>query len=379
MATITRIEAVLITVPLKRDYKGSVYSVPQKNAIITRIHTDDGLVGECANGEGRIEGHEAAFGILRDELAPLLLGQDSTRIEQLWARMWPVTFRHLMHARPAVRAIGCMDSALWDLMGKRCNMPLYRLWGGARESVPIVAIGGQYGEGFTLADYGREMEEYVRLGLAGCKFKVGGRTPQEDAQRTQAAREAGGADFILCADANRAWSRQEALDYARRVQHLGLRWFEEPCHWNNDLKDMAYLRATCGLPLAAGQSEITVEGCRDLIAEGAVDVCNLDASWGGGPTAWLRVAHTAAAFGVQMAHHGEPVLGAHLLAAVPNGTYVETHHPDRDPLFHTGLVDRGEIRGGHYMLTEAPGFGVGYDAAFVTRYEHARMDLRSKP
>jgi len=142
---------------------------------------------------------------------------------------------------------------------------------------------------------------------------------------------------------------------------------------------MAYLRATCGLPLAAGQSEITVEGCRDLIAEGAVDVCNLDASWGGGPTAWLRVAHTAAAFGVQMAHHGEPVLGAHLLAAVPNGTYVETHHPDRDPLFHTGLVDRGEIRGGHYMLTEAPGFGVGYDAAFVSRYEHARMDVRSKP
>jgi D-arabinonate dehydratase len=378
MSVISRIEAVLVSVPLKRDYRGSTYSVPQKNAIITRIHTDDGLVGECANGEGRIEAHETAFAILRDELTPLLLGADPTRIEHLWARMWPVTFRHAMNPRQAVRAIGCADSALWDLLGQRAGLPLFRLWGGARESVPIVAIGGQYGDGFTLADYGREMEGYRALGLAGCKFKVGGRSPQEDAQRTAAAREAGGADFVLCADANRAWNRHDALDYARRVRDLGLRWFEEPCHWNNDLQDMALLRATSGLPMAAGQSEITAEGCRDLIAGNAVDVCNLDASWGGGPTVWLRVARMAACYGVQMAHHGEPVVGAHLLAAVENGTYVETHHPDRDPLFHGGITGRGKIEAGHYHLTEAPGWGVGYDPQFVKAHERARFDLSAK-
>jgi D-arabinonate dehydratase len=140
---------------------------------------------------------------------------------------------------------------------------------------------------------------------------------------------------------------------------------------------MALLRATCGIPIAAGQSEITAEGCRDLIAGGAVDVCNLDASWGGGPTAWLRVAGMAACYGVQMAHHGEPVLGAHLLAAVSNGTYVETHHPNRDPLFHGGLTGRGEIKDGHYHLTDAPGFGVGYDPAFIRAHEHARFDLKA--
>lgn len=375
MARITRVEAVLVTVPLKRDFKGSSYSVPEKNAIITRIHTDDGLVGECANGEGRLAAHEAGFAILRDEIAPLLLGADPTRIQHLWARMWAVTYRHMMNPRPAVRAVGCADSALWDLMGHRAGLPLFRLWGAARESVPIVAIGGQYADGFSVADYGREMEDYLALGLAGCKFKVGGRSPREDAERTAAARSCGGEGFILCADANRAWNRHDALDYARRVSGLGLRWFEEPCHWNNDLQDMALLRATGGLPIAAGQSEITVEGCRDLIAGGAVDVCNLDASWGGGPTAWLRVAGLAACHGVQMAHHGEPVLGAHLLAAVDNGTFVETHHPDRDPLFHGGLTGRGRIENGHYHLTEAPGFGVGYEPGFVRKYEHARFDL----
>lgn len=374
MSKITRVEAVLVSVPLKRDFGGSTYNVPEKNAILTRIHTDDGLVGECANGEGRLEAHEAGFRILRDQVAPLLLGADPTRIEHLWARMWRVTLRHMMNPRPAVRAIGCADSALWDLMGQRTGLPLFRLWGGAREAVPIVAIGGQYADGFTVTDYGREMEAYRKLGLAGCKFKVGGRSPREDAERTAAAREWGGPDFVLCADANRAWSRQEAQDYARRVRDLDLRWFEEPCHWNNELQDMAVLRATCGLPIAAGQSEITAEGCRDLIAGGAVDVCNLDASWGGGPTVWLRVARMAACYGIQMAHHGEPVVGAHLLAAVENGTYLETHHPDRDPLFHGGITGRGRIEGGAYHLTEAPGWGVGYESGFVQKYEKARFE-----
>jgi D-galactarolactone cycloisomerase len=375
MNPITRIEAVLVTVPLKRNFGGSVYDVPSKNAIVTRIHTRDGIVGECANGEGGLGWHETAFAMMRDELAPKLLGQDPSRIAYLWDLMWGFTHRHAGDRRAAVRAIGSLDSALWDLHGKTADMPLFRLWGGARASVPIVAIGGQYGEGFTLADYGREMESYLGLELAGCKFKVGGRTPKEDAERTAAARDAGGNAFVLCADANRGWNRATALEYAKLAATSNLRWFEEPCHWDSDLQDMAYLRMVTGIPIAAGQSELTLQGCRNLIAEGAVDVCNLDASWGGGPTVWLRVAQVAAAYGVEMAHHGEPVLGAHLLASVPNSTFVETHHPDRDPLFWGGLAERGTIKQGVYHLTEAPGFGVSYDLGFIAKHTHAQFDV----
>ena len=92
--------------------------------------------------------------------------------------------------------------------------------GGARDKLPIIAIGGQYGENFTPAHYGREMEEYRALGLAGCKFKVGGQSPAEDAARTAAARGAGGDDFILCVDANRGWPRATALEFARLTQSL---------------------------------------------------------------------------------------------------------------------------------------------------------------
>jgi D-arabinonate dehydratase len=217
---ITRIEVFALSVKLPRDFRGSVYSVPQKNALVTRIHTDHGPIGEAVNGEGAAGIQREMVEIIERELTPLLIGQDPNRIESLWARMWPATFRGSRGKQAPVRAIACVDRALWDLLGKAAGLPLYILWGGARAKLPIIAIGGQYGENFTPADYGREMEGYRALGLAGCKFKVGGKSPAEDAERTAAARHAGGEGFVLCVDANRGWPRAAALDFAtyRRSQ-----------------------------------------------------------------------------------------------------------------------------------------------------------------
>jgi L-alanine-DL-glutamate epimerase-like enolase superfamily enzyme len=72
-------------------------------------------------------------------------------------------------------------------------------------------------------------------------------------------------------------------------------------------------------------------GCHDLMEAGAIDVCNFDASWSGGPTAWRRAAAIALAYDVEMGHHEEPQVSAHLLASQPHGTYAEYFHPDRDP------------------------------------------------
>ena len=366
---IAKVEAIALQVKLPRDFKGSIYSVPQKNAIVTRIQTDEGLVGECVNGEGEAALQKPMIEIIEQELAPLLLGADPARIEAHWSAMWKrATWRGSRDVRAAVRAVACVDSALWDIAGKAAGLPLHMLWGGARERLPIIAIGGQYHDDYTTSDYGREMEEFRAMGLAGCKFKVGGKSPQEDFERTAAARRAGGEKFILCVDANRGWSREQALEYCRLAMGLGLRWFEEPCGWENDRRDMALVRAITGIPIVAGQSEMTAEDCRDLMIDNAIDVCNLDASWGGGPSVWLRVARMAQCFGVQMGHHGEPVLGAHLLAAVQNGTYVETHHPDRDPIFHRMVIGRGEITDGDYVLPSAPGWGVSFDPDFIARY-----------
>ena len=170
------------------------------------------------------------------------------------------------------------------------------------------------------------------------------------------------------ADANQGYSLDEALRFSRLVEDLDVRWFEEPVAWTNDRLDMHTLRMRSPIPVTAGQSEWTVSGARDLITSGAIDVCNFDASWGGGPTAWLRVAAIAQAFGVQMGHHEEPQVAAHLLAGVPNGTYLECFHPDRDPIFWNLNANRGGPRGGAYALSEAPGLGLQLDPSFIERW-----------
>jgi D-galactarolactone cycloisomerase len=284
LSKITRVEATHICIKLPRDFGGSIYSVPEKNAVITRVYTDDGPVGEAINGEGSRAIMAATHDVLTRELIPMVIGEDASNIEAVWQKMWKLTHTSNRDRRQEIRAIACIDSALWDMKGKAANMPLYKMWGGAADRIPIIAIGGQYHPDYKPADYGREMEFYRGIELAGCKFKVGGRTPEVDAERTRAALAGGGDGFVLCVDANRGWDRETALAYARLVRDLPLRWFEEPCHWHDDKRDMARLRASTGMKIAAGQSEMTAEACRDLILADAIDICNLDASWGGGPT-----------------------------------------------------------------------------------------------
>jgi D-arabinonate dehydratase len=115
------------------------------------------------------------------------------------------SFNILRDRKLAMCAQACVDSALWDAVGKALDVPLYKLWGGYTGRLPSICIAGYYEEGKTLADFGREMEQIKADGHAGCKFKVGGRTPKEDAERVRTARSAAGDDFILIVDANQGW------------------------------------------------------------------------------------------------------------------------------------------------------------------------------
>lgn len=364
---IRSIETIPLRVPLPRVFRGSYYQMNSRCTIITRLHTDEGIVGECYNGD-EDEQQAAVLAIIQQELAPLLLGRDIFNVEGCWEAMLPPTYNILRERSLALKAIACVDSAIWDALGKAIGQPLFRLWGGYRDALPIVAIGGYYDAG--PAALAAEMEDYRRLGLAGCKFKVGGATPEEDIERVRVARQAAGDDFVLMVDANQGYTRAQAIHFCRLALAAGLnlRWFEEPCRWYDDRRAMRDVRAIGGLPVAAGQSEAARAGARDLMADGAIDVCNFDASWSGGPTEWRRVAGLAAAFDVQMGHHEEPQISAHLLAAIPHGTYVECFHPDRDPLFWNLIANRPALREGRYPVPSGPGFGLQLDADYIARH-----------
>jgi L-alanine-DL-glutamate epimerase-like enolase superfamily enzyme len=363
--TIERVEVTPVRVPLARKFSGSYYSMTSRCTIVTRVYASGGLVGEAYNGDTDAE-QPLIVKIINDEITPSVTGLSALNVEGCWQAMLPSSYDILRDRSLALQAIACVDTAVWDLLGKAIGLPLYQLWGGYTARLPAICIGGYYGaEEKPVAE---QIASYLELGFGGCKFKVGGRSPEADAERARLAREAGGDAFTLMVDANQGWTRQEAIRFARLSADLGLRWFEEPCRWLNDRLDLRDVRLTTGIPVTAGQSEDTRAGLRDLIAAGAVDACNADASWIGGPSEWRRIAAIASAYQVEMAHHEEPQVSAHLLAAIPHGTYLETFDPERDPLFWNLIANRRPFDSGHYLVPDGPGLGLELDWDYIQRY-----------
>ncbi len=362
---IASIETIRVVTPLAREFRGSYYRMTHRATVITRVTTAGGLVGEAYVGDEH-EGLHHIEGIIHREIAPVLLGQDATAIERCWARAYRVTFDILRDRRLGLVALAAVDTALWDLVGRAAGMPLWKLWGGYTDRVPLIAIGGYYGE--PLGSIEDEVAGYVELGLAGMKFKVGGATPAVDAERVARARAAAPDGFILCIDANQGYSVKDAVELSGRVADLDIRWFEEPVHWANDHRGLRDVRFRGAVPVCAGQSEHSPSGCRDLMETGSVDVCNFDASWSGGPTAWRRTAALAATYDVAMGHHEEPQVAAHLLASQPHGTVAECFHPDRDPFWWHLIANRPALQDGALVLSDRPGLGWELDWDFVQRW-----------
>jgi D-galactarolactone cycloisomerase len=96
----------------------------------------------------------------------------------------------------------------------------------------------------------------------------------------------------------------------------------------------------------SGQSELSAGGCRDLMVESAIDFCNFYGSCSGGPTEWRRVVAMALSFEVRMCHHEEAHIGAHVLAVIPHGTFADTMHKDRDPIWSNMISNRSKIEDG---------------------------------
>ncbi|MCA9891772.1 MAG: mandelate racemase/muconate lactonizing enzyme family protein [Anaerolineae bacterium] len=365
--TVQRVETEAIRVPLDQVYRGSKYKMGNRCTIITRIYTHQGIIGEVYTGDTDEE-QPVIRKIIHDELAPAIEGMDVFGIEACWEAMKPATYDILRDRNMVMQAISAVDAALWDTIGKALEMPLYRLWGGGNNRLPIIAIGGYYGQ--TDQELAQEIESYLGYELIGMKFKIGGATPKEDLRRLQIAIQTAGQDFRFMVDANQGYTLREAVEFVRLAQNAGitLNWFEEPVRWYNDRRWLKDVRMMTGVPVTAGQSAYSLDSVRDLIVDGAIDYCNFDASWAGGPTIWRKAAAIAYAYGVTMAHHEEAQIASHLLAAAANASYVECFHRNRDPIFWTIQVEPPNIKEGYYTISDRPGFGIQLDRDFVNHY-----------
>jgi L-alanine-DL-glutamate epimerase-like enolase superfamily enzyme len=374
---ITKLEVIPLVRKLESPFEGGTYRIDNRYTLVTRVETNEGVTGQIFGGDEDQTQNEIVS-LIRDHFAPMLVGEDPRDVERLWAKMFYYNVDlgnrglHMLDMRNrgiVTQAVSAIDNALWDLLGKIYNVPVYKLLGGYRDKVPVIAIGGYYKAGKGQDQLNDEMMHYKALGLAGVKFKVGRVSVAEDIKRVTRVREVVGGDFIIACDANQAWTIDDAVLFVREAAGLNIRWIEEPVRWYDQLEGLRRVREASNIPVNAGQGELTAYGCRDLVSHHAVDILNADATIAGGVTEWRRIAAMAHLFNIQMAHHEEPQVALHLLASVPNGLYVEIFPSyERDPMWVDLPVNPPKIRDGFMELPSGPGFGIDLNEEIIAKY-----------
>jgi D-galactarolactone cycloisomerase len=363
---ITDVRTTLLAVPLSRVFRGGTYEIATRCTIITEILTDAGLAGRTYAGDERARQRQIAD-LIATRLKPLVLGGDPLDSERLWDRMFEETIPHGDRAA-ILQAIAAVDLALWDLKGKAAGLSVHKLLGGYHDRLPAIVIGGYYEDDKGMDGLIAEMVGYRDQGFAGVKMKVGRVDVREDAERVRQVRHAVGDRFMIACDANQAWTPEQAIEFCRLVEACHIRWLEEPCHWYDDIAGMRRVRERTGVPVTAGQSEITKYGCQALVRGGAVDILNVDVSHAGGLTEWRKIAAMAEMAGIAMAHHEEPHLSQHCLGASKLGLYPEYFAEARDPIGWHLPQHPPRFQDGCIAISQAPGFGLQLNDAFIERY-----------
>ena len=316
--------------------------------LFAEIRTEDGHEGIGFSYSKRAGG-PAQFAHAR-EVAPDLVGEDPSDIGRLWTKLvWAGA--SVGRSGASTQAIAAFDVALWDLKAKRAGLPLAKLLGAYRDSVPCYNTSG----GFLHTPVEQVLDNATRTladGIGGIKIKVGQPDQAEDLRRVRALREHVGDGVAVMVDANQQWDRPTAQRMGRALEELGLVWIEEPLD-AYDAEGHAQLARSLDTAIASGEMLTSVGEHHELIRQSAVDVLQPDAPRIGGITQFLRLAALAEHRNLQLAPHFAMEIHLHLAAAYPHGAWVE-HFDWLHPLFN----ERLETRDGRMHLSGRPGLGV---------------------
>lgn len=318
---------------------------------ILTIETDEGITGYGFSGP--VLGMDPF--LLTGEFTARLIGEDPLNHERIWNLLY---IPKLVGRRGiSTRTISGIDIALWDIKAKCAGLPLYKLLGGYRTSVPAYIAGGYYAPGKTLEDLQNEVSRYIDSGVNGVKIKVGALSFREDAKRVKAVREAIGPDKFLMLDANCAYQSHQAVQFAKMIEEYDIYCFEEPV-LPDDYEGMQKIARATSIPLAAGENEYTKYGFRDLILTRAVPILNPAPFLNGGITETMKLAAMSQAFNLELAPHGDQTINITIGAAVPNVSYVEYYPEEYDALWNHIFDYQITIdKNGNMTAPDRPGIG----------------------
>ena len=365
---IKNIECIMLSyIPEIKPIDG-LSDIASRDVFLVKVFTDDGCVGI---GEGFALGSLRSLAAIVDEtLRPLLIGQDPRDIERLWHRMYRGTFRYGRRGL-VLPAISAIDMALWDILGKSVNLPVYKLAGGCRDRITAYASGGYYLEGKGMDALTAEAAKYASQGFKRMKMKIGLMSIKKDLERISEVQKALGPDMDLAVDSNNAYDFNQALAMGRKLDEMGIAFFEEPI--SSDYLDASIrLAEQLDVPIAGYETEVTAYGMKDFIIRRGVDIAQVDAIWSGGITECLKVASLAGMFGMKIIPHFSAAvvsLAANIQfgAMVSNCEWFELTQ-DPNPLRDELAIDPIVVDKGDMVLPDRPGLGIELNEKVLEKY-----------
>lgn len=314
------------------------------------IATDQGVTGYGSGGPGGgaiIEGH----------LTKLLRGENALDRERIWDLLWRATM-HYGRAGVVVNAISGVDLALWDIAGKACGLPVYRLLGGeTKPRIPCYCTGN-------------DIEQHVEFGFTRLKLAlphgpVDGRAGlRHNVELVRRAREAVGADGEVMIDCWMALTERYTLELAEALEPYRVYWLEE-CLPPDDYAGFGRLRRQiASTRIATGEHVCTRYGFRQLLEHEGAEIWQPDIHWCGGLTELRRIAAMAAAYDIPVIPHGGGSRdGVHFIMATPNSPWAEMFMPapgGPDEVYRRYEEDNNITRGPDGIYTR-PSEGPGFD------------------
>lgn len=356
-----------LTQELPRPTVTSWGKYTEVSIVLVEVRTDAGITGV---GEALARFSPKAYAdLIETSLKPRLVGQNPTAITAHWN-----TMRRALSGRAGgmlFEAISGVDIALWDILGKVANMPIHRLLGGmGRTEVPCYAASVNWGDDDFMD---RELDRYLEKGFPRIKVKIA--NPVKDAcRRIERLRKRAGDDIDLCVDANWAYTLEEAVEVGRALTDNRYFWFEEPLR-PEDETGYEELHRRCGTPLAAGESNYTLDQAMRLVSNRTLSYLQPDVARSGGISETRRMAEFAAAHDVQYAPHIGmsgiicETASVHLAAAMHNIKAMECE-TDESP-FKTWITGQApgadRQKNGMLPVPTGPGLGIEVDWDAVRR------------
>jgi L-alanine-DL-glutamate epimerase-like enolase superfamily enzyme len=356
---IQRLEVSAYTVPTDVPESDGTYAWDSTTLVLVEV------TAGSVQGLGYTYADTATAQLIKDKLAAVVLGRDAMAVPGIWAAMVGA-IRNLGRPGIASMAIAAVDAALWDVKARVLGVPLVTLLGAVRDRVPVYGSGGF--TSYTMAQLRDQCARWVADGITRVKMKIG-RHPEEDLDRVSVVRQAIGPAPELFVDANGAYSRKQALAFAQAFRAYNVGWFEEPVS-SDDLEGLRLLRdqAPAGMDITAGEYGYDLFYFRRMLAAGAVDVLQADATRCAGITGFLRVGALCEAWGMPLSAHCGPSLHAHPCCALTRVRHVEYFHDHAriEHMLFDGVLT--PIHGALQPDLSRPGLGLAFKHADAARY-----------